>query len=100
MAKLNTKVLWIGGLSSAALLVVLAAGFRFDPRVISSPLIGKPAPHFTLPTLDGGRVALADLRPKPVVVNFWSSWCIPCIAEHKVLLSAARRHRENVHFVP
>lgn len=50
-------------------------------------------PDFDLPGLDGGRVRLSGLRGRPVVVNFWASWCNPCRREFPLLRDARRRHR-------
>lgn len=57
-----------------------------------SPLLDQPAPEFALESLDGGTVSLADYRGRPVIVNFWASWCVPCRDEFPLLRDARQRH--------
>lgn len=76
---------------------LLLTGFSRDPREIASPLIGQPAPSWTLTTLDGDRLSTDDLAGRPYVVNFWASWCIPaCVDEHPVLAAAHEANDEIV----
>ncbi len=47
----------------------------------SPPLVGGPAPTFKLEAVDGQVINMADLKGQFVVLNFWSTWCVPCIKE-------------------
>ena len=58
-----------------------------------APAQGTPAPLFTLRTLDGHQVSLAQLAGHPVLVNFWASWCDQCRSEFPLLAAATSRHR-------
>jgi len=90
----NKKVLYIGLALVVPMLVLFAASFGNDPRAVPSVLEGAEAPTFELTTLDGDSVSLGGLQGKPVVINFWSTWCLPCKQEHHVLLDGARRHKD------
>ena len=68
-----------------SLLGLLAYGFSRDPRYIPSPLIGRPAPPFNLALFDGKTVGLEALKGKVVFINFWASWCPPCLEEAREL---------------
>jgi cytochrome c biogenesis protein CcmG/thiol:disulfide interchange protein DsbE len=89
-----------------ALALALAAGCE---RIEPEPAAGAPeaapgaptveafvAPTFSLPDLAGGRVSLAELRGRPVVIDFWATWCAPCERQVPVLNAFHEKHGERI----
>lgn len=79
----------------AALFLVLAValwwGLGHDPSIVPSALIDKPAPAFKLPPLEEEKPGLSeqDLEGQVSLVNVFASWCLPCQAEHPLLMRLA-----------
>jgi cytochrome c biogenesis protein CcmG/thiol:disulfide interchange protein DsbE len=89
---MKNKFIWIL-VAFALLVVLLAVGLTRDPREIPSPLIGKPAPEFTLPQLNKD-IAFSpkEMQGKVWLLNVWASWCFSCREEHPVLVDLAKRN--------
>lgn len=97
---MNRTVLLIGAAIAATLVGVLFMGLGKNPAEIRTPLIGKVAPGFALRDVSTGQtVDLAQFRGKPVVLNFWATWCGPCWEEHPVLVANARMLQPGVQFL-
>lgn len=74
-----------------ALVALLAIGLTLNPRLVPSPLIGKPAPTFNLPLLlQEGSFSNEDLIGHVTLVNVWASWCFACRQEHEVVKHLSR----------
>jgi cytochrome c biogenesis protein CcmG/thiol:disulfide interchange protein DsbE len=93
---------WLPLAVFALLAAVLAAGVWMSRKpnreALPSPLVGKPAPAFTLPSLHEPErmVSLSDLRGAPFLMNVWGSWCAACREEHPVLTRFAETKRVRV----
>lgn len=95
-ARVNWPILVVGLLIVLSLVALLASGFGNDPHAIPDTRTGTQALDWRLTDLDGREWALADLRGKPVVLNFWSTWCGPCKMEHPLLQQAAKDNPDIV----
>jgi cytochrome c biogenesis protein CcmG/thiol:disulfide interchange protein DsbE len=57
--------------------------------------VGERAPAFALADLDGQPVRLEDYAGRPVLLNFWASWCVPCVTEFPLLAAELRDHADE-----
>lgn len=83
----------------AGLVVGLAFGLTRNPRDLPGVVVGKPAPAFSLRSVDGRSVSSARLAGRPMLINFWASWCTECKKEHPYLMEAHDRWGSKVEFV-
>ncbi|MBZ8132798.1 DsbE family thiol:disulfide interchange protein [Afifella sp. IM 167] len=81
-----------------ALAGLFYAQLGHDASEIPSVLIGKEVPDFDLPPLfdDGKGVSRADLQTGVHLVNIWASWCVPCRAEHPILMQLSEDSRFDI----
>lgn len=86
-------------LAVLAIGVLLAMGLERNPRLIPSPLIGKPVPEFHLPPVKGRKLGLSrkDLQGEVSLVNVFASWCAACRDEHPLFMELARQAIVPIH---
>jgi cytochrome c biogenesis protein CcmG/thiol:disulfide interchange protein DsbE len=58
-------------------------------------MVDRPAPAFVLSTFDGNTISLADLRGRPIIINFWASWCPPCRTEAPLIERTWRAYKNR-----
>jgi peroxiredoxin len=109
----NTLLLGIGLLIGLGIGWVIVNGFdgegdgflQSPPReenstdlfeIGSAPRAGALAPDFDLETLSGGRIQLSDLRGRPVLINFWATWCGPCKLEMPAIQAQFDQHSSDL----
>ena len=91
---------WLSPLLFVVLCVVRPAiaqapkAVTVDPDAEIGARLGQPAPDFRLKTLAGPEVSISELKGRPVIINFWASWCPPCRLEMPLLIAAYQAHRD------
>lgn len=103
-------VLFIGLIAGAALLYTMLGDTVDTNMLATQPTQGtdptadttepnKVAPDFTVVDRDGNSYKLSDFRGKPVVLNFWASWCGPCKSEMPDFQTAYEEYGDEIHFL-
>ena len=81
------------------LVAFLYRGLSLDPKLVPSPLVGKPMPAFTLTRLQNPNASISDtdIKGKVALLNIWATWCVSCRAEHEVLLELAKTGKVDIY---
>jgi len=82
-----------GAERAKSLMDILAGTGQQDPG--PHPLVGKPAPEVKLDLLDGGKLDLAELKGKVVILDFWATWCGPCTQAMPIIDKVAEKYKDK-----
>ncbi|MHB8134180.1 MAG: TlpA family protein disulfide reductase [Anaerolineaceae bacterium] len=85
------SIIWIGFTSYES--------FHRDPSILNSPQVGFLAPNFELKDLQGNTQKLSNYTGKPIMINFWASWCKPCQVEMPAIQNSFQEHYPNIIFL-
>ncbi len=89
------KPIYLNLLIVAALVVLAVGGMTVFDTMRPPPANVESAPDFTITDINGKTRSLQDFRDKTVILNFWATWCAPCIEEFPRLLKIAAQHKDN-----
>jgi thiol-disulfide isomerase/thioredoxin len=88
----GTHIWLIWTRTSVSNLLIQAEADSLEP----APIAGHPAPDFEFKTLAGETIRLSDFKGRPVILNFWATWCGPCRAEFPELQQVAVENSDNL----
>jgi len=92
---LRGAALLLAVLLSALLLLSSGCGGKEEPGIGMKFDVGKPAPEFNLPDLDGNKVELSSMKGKVLILDFWATWCPPCKEEVPHLVRLQSKYRDQ-----
>ena len=95
LRRLGLRHLVVAAVLPIILLVVLGVALIARGLTTSPTAIGSVAPDFSVTDMEGNPIHLAELVGRPVIVNFWSSWCVDCPEEFRLLRDASARHGDD-----
>lgn len=88
-------VMTVAWLFYAGGLDTITSMFQSAPPPATTADVGQAAPNMRLPLVGGGEIELATYRGRPVILNFWATWCEPCRAEMPVFERAQQQYRDK-----